>query len=84
MDEVSDDPDAVVERLVGEILTSGAAAAREAKRLALSPPERSELPTLAARMRTSDEGQEGLRAFLDKREAEGGWGVYARPHDRQG
>jgi methylglutaconyl-CoA hydratase len=77
VDEVSDDPDAVVERLVGELLTSGAAAARAAKRLVLSPTERAELPALAARMRTSAEGQEGLRAFLEKREAEGGWGVFA-------
>jgi len=77
VDEVSAEPDAVVERLVGELLTSGAAAAREAKRLVLSPPTRDELPRLAARMRTSDEGQEGLRAFLERREAEGGWGVFA-------
>jgi methylglutaconyl-CoA hydratase len=82
VDAVSDDPDAVVERLVGEILTSGAAAAREAKRLALSPPDRVDLPALAAQMRTSEEGQEGLRAFLEKREAEGGWGVYARRAER--
>ena len=67
----------MVERLVGELLTSGAEAARAAKRLVLSPVERAELPALAARMRTSPEGQEGLRAFLEKREAEGGWGVFA-------
>jgi hypothetical protein len=28
-------------------------------------------------MRTSEEGQEGLRAFLEKRAAEGDWGVFA-------
>lgn len=77
VDEVSEEPDEVVERLVGELVTSGAAAAREAKRLVLHPPERAELPALAARMRTSEEGQEGLRAFLEKRAAEGGWGVFA-------
>jgi len=77
VDEVSAEPDAVVGRLVGELLTSGAAAAREAKRLVLSAPARDELPRLAARMRTGEEGQEGLRAFLEKREAEGGWGVFA-------
>ncbi len=80
VDEVSEEPDAVVERLVGELLTSGAAAAREAKRLVLAPPARADLPALAARMRTSEEGQEGLRAFLEKRPAEGGWGVFA-PRD---
>ena len=79
-DEVSDEPDAVVERLVAELLTSGPLAAREAKRLALRPPAREDLPALAARMRTSEEGQEGLRAFLEKRSAEGGWGVFA-PRD---
>jgi methylglutaconyl-CoA hydratase len=81
VDEVSDDPDAVVERLVGELLTSGAAAAREAKRLVLHPLARAELPALAARMRTSEEGQEGLRAFLEKRAAAGGWGVFAPGRD---
>jgi len=77
VDELSADPGAVVERLVGELVTSGAAAAREAKRLVLRPPAREELPALAARMRTSEEGQEGLRAFLEKRAAEGDWGVFA-------
>ena len=78
VDEVSDDPDAVIERLVGELLTSGAEAARAAKRLVLAPAELDELIQLAARIRTGEEGQEGLRAFLEKREAAGGWGVYAR------
>jgi methylglutaconyl-CoA hydratase len=78
VDEVADEPDAVIERLVGELETSGAAAARAAKRLVLAPVQRDELIQLAARIRTGDEGQEGLRAFLEKREAEGGWGVYAR------
>jgi enoyl-CoA hydratase/carnithine racemase len=77
VDEVAEDSEAAVEQLVAALLTSGAAAAREAKRLVLSPPERDELPHVAARMRTSEEGQEGLRAFLEKRPAEGGWGVYA-------
>jgi methylglutaconyl-CoA hydratase len=80
VDEVAEDSEAAVERIVAALLTSGAAAAREAKRLVLSPPERHELPHVAARMRTSPEGQEGLRAFLEKRPAEGGWGVYA-PRD---
>jgi enoyl-CoA hydratase/carnithine racemase len=78
VDEVADELDAVIERLVGELETSGAAAARAAKRLVLAPVQRDELIQLAARIRTGDEGQEGLRAFLEKREAEGGWGVYAR------
>ncbi len=80
VDEVAEDAEAEVERLVRELLTSGAAAARAAKRLVLEPPAFDDLPTVAARMRTSDEGQEGLRAFLDKRPADAGdgaWGVFA-------
>jgi methylglutaconyl-CoA hydratase len=80
VDEVADDAEAEVERLLGELLSSGAAAARAAKRLVLEPPALEDLPAVAARMRTSDEGQEGLRAFLDKRPADaddGPWGVFA-------
>jgi methylglutaconyl-CoA hydratase len=81
VDEVAADVDAAVERVAGEILTAGAAAAREAKRLVRERPAVDELPHVAARLRTSAEGQEGLRAFLEKRAARDGeraWGVYAR------
>ena len=67
VDEVAGDPDAAIERVVGELLTSGPEAARVAKRLVREPPPLEELPRLAARMRTREEGQEGLRAFLEKR-----------------
>lgn len=69
VDEVADGLDEAVERLVTEILTSGPEAVRAAKRLVREPPDATELPHLAARMRTSDEGQAGLRAFLEKRAA---------------
>jgi len=60
--------DGVVEGVVDELLASGPAAVREAKRLVRpEPPDGLELAELAARMRTGEEGQEGLRAFLDKR-----------------
>jgi methylglutaconyl-CoA hydratase len=81
VDEVSEDVDASLDRVLGEILTAGPTAAREAKRLVRERPAADELPRLAARLRTSDEGQEGLRAFLEKRPAADGeraWGVYAR------
>ena len=66
--EVADDLDAAVERFVGEILKSGPGATRAAKRLALEHPfNGEELARLAAELRSGDEGQEGLRAFLDKR-----------------
>jgi methylglutaconyl-CoA hydratase len=66
--EVAGDLDAAVERAVGEILAASPAAVREAKTLVREPPPTGEeLARLAARMRASDEGQEGLRAFLEKR-----------------
>jgi methylglutaconyl-CoA hydratase len=69
--EAADDLDGAVERVVGELLTSGAQAAREAKRLVRTRPQGEETAQWAARMRASDEGQEGLRAFLERRKA--GW-----------
>ena len=69
VNEVSEDSEAVTERLVGELLTSGPEAVREAKRLTRERPGGEEAARIAARMRTSAEGQEGLRAFLDKRPA---------------
>ena len=66
--EIADDLDAAVERFVGEILKSGPEATRAAKRLAREhPPDGEELARIAAGLRSGDEGQEGLRAFLDKR-----------------
>ena len=67
--EVAEDLDPAVERVVGELLTSGPEATRAAKRLIRERPGGEEAAQLAARLRTSPEGQEGLRAFLDKRPA---------------
>jgi methylglutaconyl-CoA hydratase len=68
--EVAPSLDGAVEGIVDELLTSGPAAVRKAKRLVRpEQPDGLELAELAARMRSSDEGQEGLRAFLDKRPA---------------
>jgi methylglutaconyl-CoA hydratase len=68
VDEVATDLDGAVERVVDELLSSGPEAVRAAKRLVHERPATGEeLARLAARMRTSPEGQEGLRAFLDKR-----------------
>ena len=69
VDEVAEKPDVAVERVVGELLTSGPQAAREAKRLVRVGPRDEQTAELAARLRTSPEGQEGLRAFLERREA---------------
>jgi len=66
--EIADDLEAAVERFVGEIMKSGPAATRAAKRLAREHPLDAEgLARTAAAMRSGAEGQEGLRAFLDKR-----------------
>ena len=67
--EVTANLDEAVERIVGELLTSGPEAVRAAKALVREQPPADELPHVAARRRTSAEGQEGLRAFLDKRHA---------------
>jgi methylglutaconyl-CoA hydratase len=65
--EVTGDLDEAIERVVGELLTAGPEAARHAKRLVLERPEGLATERRIAQRRTSDEGQEGLRAFLDKR-----------------
>ena len=69
--EVAADLDGAVEQVVGELLTSGPQAAREAKRLIRMRPQGEETAQLAARLRAGDEGQDGLRAFLDRRKP--GW-----------
>ena len=74
VDEIADDLDAGVERVVGEILKSGPQATRAAKHLVRERPTGGEaLARLAAGLRASAEGQEGLRAFLEKRPAD--WSV---------
>ncbi|HEU5363006.1 MAG TPA: enoyl-CoA hydratase-related protein [Gaiellaceae bacterium] len=65
--EVADDLDAAVDRLVTEILSAGPEATRAAKALARAPLSAEETAKRIAAHRTSDEGQEGLRAFLEKR-----------------
>jgi methylglutaconyl-CoA hydratase len=69
--EVTDDLDAAVDRVVGELLTSGPEAAREAKRLVREQPTGVDTAHIAARLRTSPEGQDGLKAFLERRKP--GW-----------
>jgi methylglutaconyl-CoA hydratase len=69
--EVADELDAAVERVVGEVLTAAPGALREAKKLIRERPTGAETAQIAARLRAGDEGQEGLRAFLERREP--GW-----------
>ena len=65
--EVADDLDAAVGRVVEELLSAGPLAARWAKRLVRERPDGPETARWIAERRTSEEGQEGLRAFLEKR-----------------
>ncbi len=65
--EVVDDLDAAVDAVLAELLTAGPQAARAAKELARAPHSARETAERIAAQRTSDEGQDGLRAFLEKR-----------------
>jgi methylglutaconyl-CoA hydratase len=65
--EVAADLDAAVERVLGELLSAGPHAARWAKRLVRERPDGPETARWIAERRTSEEGQEGLKAFLEKR-----------------
>jgi methylglutaconyl-CoA hydratase len=67
--EVAGDLDGAVERVVAELLSAGPRAARWAKRLVRERPDGAETARWIAERRTSEEGQEGLRAFLEKRSA---------------
>lgn len=67
--------DARVDGVLGELLSAGPTAAREAKAVIRSlrgldaPAARALVVGIAARQRVSPEGQEGLTAFLEKRPA---------------
>jgi methylglutaconyl-CoA hydratase len=65
--EVTADLDASLERIIAELQSAGPRAARHAKRLVLERPDGPETARRIAERRTSDEGQEGLRAFLERR-----------------
>jgi methylglutaconyl-CoA hydratase len=65
--EVTDELDATVHVIVDQLLSSGPDAVREAKKLIRERPGGQEAAEIAARLRTSEEGQERLRAFLDRR-----------------
>ena len=65
--EVSEDAGERAEQIVGDILAGGPIAVREAKRLVRERPTGIDTAHIAATRRTSDEGQDGLLAFLDRR-----------------
>jgi methylglutaconyl-CoA hydratase len=65
--EVVTDLDGGVEAVLAELHNAGPRAVRHAKRLVLDRPDGPETARRIAERRTSDEGQEGLRAFLERR-----------------
>jgi methylglutaconyl-CoA hydratase len=65
--EIAEALDDAVERVVGELLSSRPQAVREAKRLIRERPQGEETARIAARLRASEEGQAGLRAFLERK-----------------
>ena len=64
--EIAADPTEAVERIVEALLAGGPEAVRAAKHLVRERPTGRETAEIAAARRTSEEGQAGLRAFLDK------------------
>jgi enoyl-CoA hydratase/carnithine racemase len=69
--EVAEDAGERAEAVVRDILAGGPVAVREAKKLVRERPVGIDTAHIAAATRTSDEGQDGLRAFLERRPA--GW-----------
>ena len=65
--EVAEDLDGAVDSVVESLLQGGPEAVRAAKQLVREAPTGEATAHIAARRRTSEEGQDGLRAFLDKR-----------------
>jgi methylglutaconyl-CoA hydratase len=65
--EVTVEPERAVADVLAEIASAGPEATRAAKRLARRAHAAAETAALIAERRTSAEGQEGLRAFLEKR-----------------
>jgi methylglutaconyl-CoA hydratase len=66
--DVQKQPEFLIDEIIAEILECGPQAVREAKRLVHDAPQGRATAEIAATRRTSDEGQEGLRAFLERRE----------------
>ena len=65
--EVTEDAGEAAEAIVESLLAGGPGAVREAKRLVRERPAGVETARIAATRRASAEGQDGLRAFLDRR-----------------
>jgi len=64
---VAEDAGERAEAIVRDILAGGPIATRAAKRLVREQPLGVDTAHIAAERRSSDEGQDGLRAFLERR-----------------
>lgn len=62
-----DELDETINKQVRHLLKAGTEAIKACKSLTQNPTDEQELSSLIARLRTSAEGQEGLKAFLEKR-----------------
>ena len=69
--EIAEDAAERAEAVVRDVLAGGPMAVREAKSLVRERPSGDQTAHIAAERRTSAEGQDGLRAFLDRRSP--GW-----------
>ena len=65
--EVTNELDTATHVILDQLLSSGPNAVREAKQLIRERPGGQETAEIAARMRTSEEGQARLRAFFERR-----------------
>src|SRR5436190_3297425 len=65
--EVTNELDTTVQAIVDQLLSSGPEAVRAAKDLVRERPDGRKTAEIAARMRTSEEGQQRLRAFFERR-----------------
>jgi methylglutaconyl-CoA hydratase len=66
--EVAENVRERAEAVIGEVVAGGPIAVREAKRLVRERPTGVDTAHIAAERRASEEGQDGLRAFLERRE----------------
>ena len=65
--ELAEDLDTAVDEVLEELRSAGPEAARHAKKLVLERPDGLATERRIAQRRTSEEGQEGLHAFVEKR-----------------
>ena len=65
--EVAEDLEPAVDSVLDELRSAGPEATRHAKKLVLERPDGLGTERRIAQLRTSEEGQAGLRAFLEKR-----------------